>query len=128
MLETKIDRAVKAGSSVETNIAKADLAFSQIKKYQALVVRATLKRRGNEYGSRTSNRGTKTCVTVTYRVCQITGRVTSDHKRRDFYFEKLFTEEPGLSSVQFDTYLADFSSLESTEAARCEGRRTDGEN
>ena len=35
---------------------------------------------------------------------------------------KLFTREPGLSSAQFDTYLADFPRLSATEAAGCEGR------
>ena len=34
---------------------------------------------------------------------------------------KLFTREPGLSSAQFDTYLADFPRLSATEAAGCEG-------
>ena len=34
---------------------------------------------------------------------------------------KLFTREPGLSSAQFDTYLADFPRLLATEAAGCEG-------
>ena len=38
------------------------------------------------------------------------------------YFLKLFTREPGLSSTQFDTYLADFPRLSATEAAGCEGR------
>ncbi len=38
------------------------------------------------------------------------------------YFLKLFTREPGLSSAQFDTYLADFPRLSATEAAGCEGR------
>ena len=37
------------------------------------------------------------------------------------YFLKLFTGEPGLSSAQSDTYLADFPRLSPTEAARCEG-------
>ena len=35
---------------------------------------------------------------------------------------KLFTREPGLSSAQFDTYLAEFPRLSATEAAGCEGR------
>ena len=42
MIEAKLDRAVKVGDSGATNIAKAELAL-QIKKYQALVVRARLK-------------------------------------------------------------------------------------
>ena len=37
------------------------------------------------------------------------------------YFLKLFTREPGLSSAQFDAYLADFPRLSATEAAGCEG-------
>ena len=43
-LEAKIDRAIKTGDSVETDIVKAELAFSHHKKYQVLVVRAKLKR------------------------------------------------------------------------------------
>ena len=38
------------------------------------------------------------------------------------YFLKLFTREPGLSSAQFDSYLADFPRLSAIEAAGCEGR------
>ena len=36
------------------------------------------------------------------------------------YFEQLLTREPGLSSAQFDTYLADFPPHTATEAAGCE--------
>ena len=44
MLESRIDKTVKAEDTVETNIAKAELAFSHIKKYQAQVFTAMLKR------------------------------------------------------------------------------------
>ena len=44
LIEDKLDRAVKAGDCGTTNTAKAELASFQIKKYQALVVRASLKR------------------------------------------------------------------------------------
>ena len=40
---------------------------------------------------------------------------------------KLFTREPGLSSAQFNTYLADFPHLSATEAAGCEGCIKDDE-
>ena len=51
-------------------------------------------------------------------------RTTNEAICREFrqYFLKLFTREPGLSSAQFDTYLADFPRLSATEAAGCEGR------
>ena len=51
-------------------------------------------------------------------------RTTNEAICKEFrqYFLKLFTREPGLSSAQFDTYLADFPCLSATEAAGCEGR------
>ena len=51
-------------------------------------------------------------------------QTTNEAICREFrqYFLKLFTREPGLSSAQFDTYLADFPRLSATEAAGCEGR------
>ena len=51
-------------------------------------------------------------------------RTTNEAICREFrqYFLQLFTREPGLSSAQFDTYLADCPRLSATEAARCEGR------
>ena len=51
-------------------------------------------------------------------------RITNETICGEFrqYFLKLFTREPGLSSAQFDTYLADFPRLSATEAAGCEGR------
>ena len=43
-IKDKLDRAVWAGYSGQVNVAKAELAFLQIKEYQALLVRARLKR------------------------------------------------------------------------------------
>ena len=43
-METKLDRAVKAGDSGAISIAKAKLAFLQNKEYQVLVVKARLNR------------------------------------------------------------------------------------
>ena len=44
VIKDKLDRAVLAGDSGLVNVAKAELASLQIKEYQALVVRARLKR------------------------------------------------------------------------------------
>ena len=44
LIEDKPDRMVKVGDNGATNTAKVELASFQIKKYQALVVRARLKR------------------------------------------------------------------------------------
>ena len=43
-IKDKLDRAVLARDSMQVNVAKAELASLQIKEYQALVVRARLKR------------------------------------------------------------------------------------
>ena len=43
-IKDKLDRAVLAGDSGQVNVAKTELASLQIKEYQALVVRARLKR------------------------------------------------------------------------------------
>ncbi|CAE1328542.1 unnamed protein product [Acanthosepion pharaonis] len=43
------------------------------------------------------------------------------------YFQDLFTREPGLSSAQFDAYLANFPCLSAAEVARCEGPITESE-
>ena len=50
-------------------------------------------------------------------------RTTNEAIYKEFrqYFLKLFSWEPGLSSAQFDTNLADFPRLSVTEAAGCEG-------
>ena len=47
-IESKLYRAVLAGDSGVANIAKAELASLQMKRYQALVVRARLKRMSSE--------------------------------------------------------------------------------
>ena len=56
-------------------------------------------------------------------------RTTNEAICKEFqqYFLKLFTMEPGLSSSQFDTYLADFPLLLATEVAGCEGCITEDE-
>ena len=56
-------------------------------------------------------------------------RTTNEAICKEFrqYFMKLFTREPGLSSAQFDTYLADFPRLSATEAAECGGCITEDE-
>ena len=81
--------------------------------------------RSNEHDSRATNWETYVCFTKTYLSCYITGRTTSDYKRRHLhgvkefrdYFRKLFTRNSELSFAQFDAYLADFSRLEATVAA-----------
>ena len=44
MIKAKLDKEIKAGDSWATKVAKAELTSFQIKKYQALVVRARIKR------------------------------------------------------------------------------------
>ena len=43
-IKDKLDRAVLVGDSGQVNVPKAELASLQVKEYQALVVRARLKR------------------------------------------------------------------------------------
>ena len=88
--------------------------------------------RGDEYGSRITGRGTRACCWLIYCQCHIAGRqrrTTNEAICKEFqqYFLKLFTREPGLSSAQFDTYLANFPCLSATEAAGCEGCITEDE-
>ena len=47
-IKDKLDRMVLAGDSGQVNIANAELASLQVKEYQALVVRARLKRMSGE--------------------------------------------------------------------------------
>ena len=129
-IKDKLDWAVLAGDSGQVNVAKAELASLQIKEYQALVVRARLKRMSCEATNMAQELRAEELRHATDRHIAI---VTSpDGQRRttneaicgEFrqYFLKLFTGEPGLSSAQFDTYLADFPRLSVTEAAGCERR------
>ena len=128
-IKDKLDRAVLAGDSGQVNIAKAELASLQIKEYQALVVRARLKRMSCEATNMAQELRTEELRHATDRhIASVTSpeglrRTTNEAICGEFrqYFLKLFTREPGLSSAQFDTYLADFPRLSATEAAGCEG-------
>ena len=129
-IKDKLDRAVLAGDSGQVNIAKAELASLQIKEYQALVVRARLKRMSCEATNMAQELRAEELRHATDRhIASVTspeglGRTTNEAICGEFrqYFLKLFTREPGLSSAQFDTYLADFPRLSATEAAECDGR------
>ena len=118
-----------AGDSAQVNVAKAELASLQIKEYQALVVRARLKRMSCEAMNMAQELRAEELRHATNRhIASVTSpdgqrRTTNKAICREFrqYFLKLFTGEPGLSSAQFDTYLADFPCLSVTEAAGCEG-------
>ena len=119
-----------AGDSGQVNVAKAELASLQMKEYQALVVRARLKRISCEATNMAQELQTEELRHAADRqIASVTSpdgqrRTTNEAICREFrqYFLKLFTREPGLSSAQFDTYLADFPRLSATEAAGCEGR------
>ena len=129
-IKDKLDRAVLAGDSGQVNVAKAELASLQMKEYQALVVRARLKRISCEATNMAQELQTEELRHAADRqIASVTSpdgqrRTTNEAICREFrqYFLKLFTREPGLSSAQFDTYLADFPRLSATEAAGCEGR------
>ena len=122
-IKDKLDRG-------QVNVAKAKLASLQIKEYQALVVRARLKRMSCEATNMAEELRAKELRHATDRhITSVTSpegqrRTTNEAICREFrqYFLKLFTRESGLSSAQFDTYLADFPCLSATEAAGCEGR------
>ena len=134
-LDARLDRAVKAGDSVETNIAKAELASSHNQRYQALVVRARLKRMSCEAANMAQELRAEELRAATRRhIASVTSpdgqRLTTNEdicKGFRDYFLQLCTREPGLSSAQFDAYLADFPRLEATEAAGCEGPITEVE-
>ena len=119
-----------AGDSGQVNVAKAELASLQIKEYQALVVRARLKRMSCEATNMAQELRAEELRHATDRhIASVTSpeghrRTTNEAICGEFrqYFLKLFTRDPGLSSAQFDTYLADFPRLSATEAAGCEGR------
>ena len=124
-IKDKLDRVVLAGDSGQVNVAKAELTSLQIKKYQALVVRARLKRMSCE----ATNMAQELRDEELRHIASVTSpdgqrQTTNEVICREFrqYFLKLFTMEPGLSSAQFDTYLANFPCLSATEAAGCEGR------
>ena len=128
-IKDKLDRAVLAGDSGQVNVAKAELASLQIMEYQALVVRARLKRMSCEATNMAQELRAEELRHATDRhIASVTSpegfrRTTNEAICGEFrqYFLKLFTREPGLSSAQFDAYLADFPRLSATEAAGCEG-------
>ena len=129
-IKDKLDRAVLAGDSGQVNIAKAELASLQVKEYQALVVRARLKRMSWKAANMAQELRAEELRHAAYQhIASVTSpdgqrRTTNEVICREFrqYLLKHFTREPGLSSAQFDTYLADFPRLSATEAAGCEGR------
>ncbi|CAE1178594.1 unnamed protein product [Acanthosepion pharaonis] len=134
-LEEKVDRAVKSRVSGDIVLAKAELASLLIKKDQALVVRARLKRMSSEATNmaaelraeenRNADKRHIACVTLPDKRTVTTSAGICEAFR--LFFQDLFTREPGLSSAQFDAYLADFPCLEAAEAARCEGPITESE-
>ena len=129
-IKDKLDRAVLAGDSGLVNVAKAELVSLQVKEYQALVVRARLKRMSCEATNMAQELQAEELRHAADRhIASVTlpdgqRRTTDEAICKEFrqYFLKRFTREPGLSSAQFDTYLADFLRLSTTEAAGCEGR------
>ena len=129
-IKDKLDRAVLVGDSGQVNVAKVKLASLQIKEYQALVVRARLKRMSCEATNMAQElRAEELRHSTDRHIASVTSpdgqrRTTNEAICREFqqYFLKLFTREPGLSSAQFDTYLANFPRLSATEVAGCEGR------
>ena len=129
-IKDKLDRAVLARDSGQGNVAKAKLASLQIKEYQALVVRARLKRVSCEATNMAQElRAEEIRHAADQHITSVTSldgqrRTTNEAICKEFrqYFLKLFTREPGPSSAQFDTYLADFPRLSVTEVAGCEGR------
>ena len=135
LLETRIDKAVLAGNSLETNRAKAELATTHNKRYQAQVVRARLKRMSCEAANMAQELRAEEMRAASKRyIASVTSpdgqRLTTNGdicKQFRDYYQDLFTREPGLSSARFDAYLADFPRLEETEAAGCEGPITEDE-
>ena len=134
-IKDKLDRAVLAGDSGQVNMAKAELASLQVKEHQALVVKARLKRMSCEATNMAQElRAEKLRYAADRHIASVTSpdgqcRTTNEAIRKKFrqYFLKLFTGELGLSSAQFDTYLADSPRLSATEAAECEGCITEDE-
>ena len=108
-IKDKLDRAVLAGDSGQVNIAKAELASLQIKEYQALVVRARLKRMSCEATNMAQELRAEELRHATDRhIASVTSpegqrRTTNEAICGEFrqYFLKLFTREPGRSSAQF---------------------------
>ena len=83
-IKDKLDRAVLAGDSGQVNVAKAELASLQIMEYQALVVRARLKRMSCEATNMAQEllgRGAEACYRSAYRQCHIAGGAPSNYKR-----------------------------------------------
>ena len=134
-IKDKLDRAVLAGGSGQVNIVKAELASVQVKEYQALVVTVSLKRMPWKATNMAQElRAEELRHAADRHIASVTSpdgqrRTTNEAICKEFrqYFLKLFTREPGLSSAQFDTYLADFPCLSVTEAAGCEGCITEDE-
>ena len=134
-IEFSVEEAVRRGDPDSVNIAKAELASLLIKKDQALVVRARLNRMSPEATNMAAELRLEELRSASNRhIASVTSpdgrQVTTDKgicEEFRSYFQDLFTREPGLSSAQFDTYLADFPCLEATESAGCEGHITEAE-
>ena len=134
-IKDKLDRAVLAGDSGQVNIAKAELASLQVKEHQGLVVSRRLKRTSCKVTNMAQElRAEELRHAADRHIASVTSpdgqrRTTNEAICKEFrqYFLKLFTREPGLSSSQFDTYLADFPHLSAMEAARCGGCITEDE-
>ena len=134
-LESSLDRAVEEGDSASVTIIKAQLASLTDKEHQALAIRARLKRMPQEATNMAAElRAEELRQAADRHIARVTlpdGRTVTTNQgvleAFRSYYQELFAMEPGLSLEQFDTYLADFSRLSTTEAARCEGGITEDE-
>ena len=115
-IKDKLNWAVLAGDSGQVNVAKAELASLQVKEYQALVVRARLKSMSCKATNMAQElRAEELRHAADWHIASDTSpdgqrRTTNEAICKEFwqYFLKLLTRDPGLSSAQFDTNLADF--------------------
>ena len=80
-IKVNLDRAVLTGDSGQVNVAKAKLAFLQVKKYQVLVVRARLKRMSCEATNMAQELQAEELRHAAYRQCHIAGWATSNYRR-----------------------------------------------
>ena len=104
VVESKLDWVVWAGDCREVRIAKAELASSQSKMYQALVVKARLKRMSCEATNMAQELQVEELrCAVDIHITSVTSsdgqrRTTNEAICKEFQvsFEKLFTRESGL--------------------------------
>lgn len=134
-LDQKVDRAVKSRDSGDIALAKTDMASLLIKKDQALVVRARLKRMSSEASNmaaelrseeaRNASQRHIACVTLPDRRTVTTNEGICEAFRD--ILSGAFHQGAGLSPAQFDAYLAEFPCLEAAVASRCVGPISESE-